>query len=111
MENIEKFKLIGRLIEEAERYGNFTSTLINDDPTDNAYFARKSGAAALKALSLIDQMRRRYDENVSYKCEETICGIIELSGWYWFDEAGMDCGPYESSGEAYNVLEKYAKSL
>lgn len=113
--NFEIFKLIGKFLEEAERYGRYVYTIIGSyDKQELApYFARKSASAALKAISLIDSLQLYLDDyfkNVFY-CSLSInsneLNKINTSGWYFLKLTGRFSGPYASSGLAIEAREKY----
>lgn len=43
--------------------------------------------------------------------EENPAELIEKSGWYFFDEAALPCGPYKTSEEAERAEIEYIKTL
>lgn len=115
MENIETFKLIGKLLEEADRYGRYVDTIIDSyDKQDLApYFARKSASAALKALSLINQISGAgVRTTIFYFAGGKMYNNFAEVGWYFVDETEADYyGPFSSYSIADDSLEEYCRIL
>ena len=101
----EKLIKIGNYLNDAQKWGVFTRTLIDTDKEDLCpYFARKSGSAYLKADSLYNQILGL--GNGIFYFEGAGDGP---DGWYFIDETEQANGPYDSSSLASKALDEYCK--